>query len=537
MDSPEEREVAEFRNSGKFDEAWYVAEYPDVKLAGMDPARHYLWLGARLGRRASPEAEGGAVTVATSPSPPSEVRAQGQSRTQKANGIRSAIQKIHGIVDGRKVLRELTPELRSKISELHLFDESYYRSQSEGLILNEDDLLADYIGAFDNDLNRDPGLLFSTKHYLDIHPDVRDMHPLIHYVQYGLEEGRAAFCPRKVNEFLASAADVALESLFDILPNDRPINVLYWEDGNFFLTDVARFVGQLLNEQGYEAVIRTQLPVDGPENALNVVVAPHEFCAVGPGRHWTAEQYADAVYINTEQWQTSWFSLSLRYLKLTSRGVLDLNPSSAQGLAKMGMRSAFLPLLPLKGSCFDFSGIKSLSDHVTRLKFIEPLSCASDFEGRPYDIVCCAILNDRRAKVLARLAPILAGQCCFIHMPRFNRPIKPGEPDVLTAGDFAHVARNSKIMLNIHQGETHYLEWQRAFLIGMMQGTVVVSEPCYSNKFVQPDIHYIEAPIESMGAVLSNLLSTQEGSEKLSRIHRNVVTLRERILAGERFLS
>lgn len=36
-----------------FDAAWYRGEYPDVRLLGMDPAYHYLWLGQRIGRRPS----------------------------------------------------------------------------------------------------------------------------------------------------------------------------------------------------------------------------------------------------------------------------------------------------------------------------------------------------------------------------------------------------------------------------------------------------------------------------------------------------
>ncbi|WP_300274758.1 glycosyltransferase family A protein [Halomonas sp.] len=37
-----------------FDAEWYRAEYPDVALAGLEPAAHYLRLGEALGRRPSP---------------------------------------------------------------------------------------------------------------------------------------------------------------------------------------------------------------------------------------------------------------------------------------------------------------------------------------------------------------------------------------------------------------------------------------------------------------------------------------------------
>lgn len=49
------REALEaFRSSRQFDERWYLEQYPDVKLIGMDPAEHYLWIGRRLGRSPQP---------------------------------------------------------------------------------------------------------------------------------------------------------------------------------------------------------------------------------------------------------------------------------------------------------------------------------------------------------------------------------------------------------------------------------------------------------------------------------------------------
>lgn len=39
-----------------FDADWYLAQYPDVEMLGMDPLEHYLWLGCHLGRKAGPNA-------------------------------------------------------------------------------------------------------------------------------------------------------------------------------------------------------------------------------------------------------------------------------------------------------------------------------------------------------------------------------------------------------------------------------------------------------------------------------------------------
>ncbi|MBL3527808.1 MAG: hypothetical protein JMN27_09570 [gamma proteobacterium endosymbiont of Lamellibrachia anaximandri] len=43
------------KDSGLFDESWYLAEYPDVAEAGIDPIQHYLRYGASEGRNPSPK--------------------------------------------------------------------------------------------------------------------------------------------------------------------------------------------------------------------------------------------------------------------------------------------------------------------------------------------------------------------------------------------------------------------------------------------------------------------------------------------------
>ncbi len=51
----EKRLVNLLKGSDIFDETWYLAEYPDVAEAGIDPVQHYLRYGASEGRNPSPE--------------------------------------------------------------------------------------------------------------------------------------------------------------------------------------------------------------------------------------------------------------------------------------------------------------------------------------------------------------------------------------------------------------------------------------------------------------------------------------------------
>ena len=48
------KELEALRNSGVFDPKYYLEQYPDVKMLGMDPLEHYLWIGEKLGRKPSP---------------------------------------------------------------------------------------------------------------------------------------------------------------------------------------------------------------------------------------------------------------------------------------------------------------------------------------------------------------------------------------------------------------------------------------------------------------------------------------------------
>ncbi len=49
-----EADVTLVRNSSFFDADWYQERYKDVKLMGVDPVEHFLWIGHRLGRSPSP---------------------------------------------------------------------------------------------------------------------------------------------------------------------------------------------------------------------------------------------------------------------------------------------------------------------------------------------------------------------------------------------------------------------------------------------------------------------------------------------------
>lgn len=490
--------LARLKRRNLFDDKAYARMNPDVAKARLDPLRHYALNGFREGR----------------PTGLAEPTTFGASDLSARNAQSS-----------------VDDALRRRVMDSGMFDPDWYRAQYGGLIDDEVDPLSDYFAASDEDVLRDPGPLFSTAFYLESNRDARGTHPLRHFVERGMAEGCRAFPPDKVNAFLLDAPLQGLCPLTSFLNPDLPTIVLHWEEGNFFFTDIADYVTGFLMEKGFATKSLVSDAGIAPGSANVVVVAPHEYCVHGPGRSWSSGQFADAVYINTEQWHTRWFILAYQVFRRSGK-VLDINPASAAGLARLGMRAGFVPLLPLPASPFAFDRV-AIAETTFRLKAIKPLSYPDAFADRPYDVAFLGVLNDRRAQALAALAPTLAAYECFLHAPRFDGPLRSSDPDMISSRDFGQIARHSRILLNVHQGETNYFEWHRLFLSGIAQGCVVVTEPCTPLGVLTQDEHYLTATLGEMPGLIEALLGTHQGRSRLQAIHENCRKLMREIDAGE----
>lgn len=511
MSESEVAEVASLLESGLFEPDWYSATFPDVNLSGLSAAEHFIRIGRRIGRHGSKAAafvhgSGGRIEA-------SEVH----------RGLPAAA------APGKT--KEISSEVRRAVSETLLFDERWYREKYGPLIRYPDDLLLDYLESFAADPRRDPGPMFSTAFYAETYTDIGE-HPFAHFVLHGLREGRAAFPPQKVNSFFDGVDPSRVASVLDFLSGERSAVILSWEKGNFFFSEIAAYMAAYLRQFGIRTEHRSNVSAEELNRSEAIVVAPHEFCVYGPGREWDPEQLARAIYVNTEQWHTSWFVLGYRFL-VASGKVLDINPASAAALTSLGIDAAFLPLLPIKGSCF-FQKNLPVSKALATRKVVKNLPYPSEFDERPYDVIFVGVCNSRRSEALAKLAPALQQYQCFLHCPEFHKPVRPGDPDMVSNSDLAQLARNSKILLNIHQGESRYFEWHRLFLSGIMEGCVVVTEKCHATGIVIPGEHYLEADLRDMPELLNKLLRTEEGAQMMSRVHANCNQIKSTLMADER---
>jgi len=513
MDDGDSAEIASLLESGLFDPQWYAATYPDVRMSGLSPGEHFLRIGRRIGRPGTDQALQRQRSGSAAPLPESGSAA---SRSQLPNAV------------GRAPLPVITAQIREAVARTKLFDERWYLSQYGPRTRHPEDLLIDYLSSFTADPTRDPGPLFSTAYYAATHQDIGGLHPFLHLVLHGLREGRHAFPAHKINSFFDGVDPSQVPEFRDVAAADRLTVVLTWDKGNFFFTEIAEYTARYLQSLGMRAESRTDVSAAELEKSNVIIVAPHEFCVYGPGRDWSPRHLQRATYLNTEQWHTSWFALAFGFV-IQSGKVIDINPASAAALATLGFEASFMPLLPLAGSCFSHPD-QPLSESLTRHKAMKSLHYPEAVHERPYDVMFVGVANQRRAKALAGLAPVLQRYECFVHAPEFATPVRAGDPDMIGNADLAQIARNSKILLNIHQGETHYFEWHRLVVSGIMEGCIVVTEKCHPTGVFQPGEHYLETTLEDMGALIAHLLDTEHGRATLARVHENCRKARNKIM-------
>ena len=185
------------------------------------------------------------------------------------------------------------------------------------------------------------------------------------------------------------------------------VKVFVAPTGNGFMRDIAGWLVEAASAGGRTAtLVDDALPaLDG---AINLVVAPHEFFELFDAPTPLLQQAAAAsICVCTEQPGTPWFHLSVDACR---RGIftLDINPQGVAALREVGVSAEHLRLGAL------------------------PSLDVSNTGSRPIDLLFLGGLDDRRGAALAELAPHLWRHRSEMRVFRFDRPITPDTPGVVT---------------------------------------------------------------------------------------------------------
>lgn len=426
-----------------------------------------------------------------------------------------------------------------------LFNTKYFQQQNPDVANLGINPLAHYY-AFGRIEQRDPHPLFSHTFYLNEHPDVAatDICPLEHYLAYGAQEGRTAFSNQQFSEllhkstppdadYLACWASVTSSVSFANKDRDRQdksdqdnlqtFGIYCSSEGNYFITEIADHIAAAFESIGHQ-IFRLTEDDQPPEQCDRlIIVAPHEFFYLGSGQQWSKhpEWWADAIMVNVEQPQTTWFSKAFHFLK-QSRLILDISVKSAAMLQDLGLPTYWLPLgyienyEPFIGTeeLPDLLALKGLKRSIrqSRPAIDDPL------RDRPIDIHFVGSLNKRRDQFLAKSGSWLNQYRCFMHIPPMQGPLLKGQGQALDTDAVIGLSRRSKILLNIHRDELPYFEWHRIMFHGLWQNTLVVTEPCHDVPGLLPNVHFIASPLSEMEEHIEWLLRSPDGQAEAERI-------------------
>jgi hypothetical protein len=197
-----DEEIAALRDSGNFDEDWYAAEYPDVRQSGIDPARHYLWLGRRLGRKPGPTGDVCPSLTGHGPLPELPTSVSGADADNAF--VELTAQPIFQDGEEQKQGLKLNDKIRRlfkhqrRLPEDSVYDLVAEHFDCEFYLTTYPDVAAAGIDPIRHYLDagwserRDPSLLFSTSFYMESNPDVvaAGVNPFYHYHAAGKSEGR-----------------------------------------------------------------------------------------------------------------------------------------------------------------------------------------------------------------------------------------------------------------------------------------------------------------------------------------------------------
>ena len=251
----------------------------------------------------------------------------------------------------------------------------------------------------------------------------------------------------------------------------RALHVFVAPTGNAFMSDIATWLveaGSLLDRPA-ELHADGDLPSD--PDAVNLVVAPHEFYALGD---FSDRQIDDAARLSvpvcTEQPGTRWFNVSRMYCQ-SSEMVLDINRHGVDALRGQGFDARHLRL----------GGVPSMDrrtpgqDRTTELLFLG---------GR----------TEQRSRQLADLAHVLWKRDVDLRMFSFNSPVHATTGGLVFGSEKYDLLANARVLLNLHRDDATpgYFEWAR-MVEAMANGCCVVTEPSTGNEPLEAGVHFIES--------------------------------------------
>jgi GT2 family glycosyltransferase len=278
------------------------------------------------------------------------------------------------------------------------------------------------------------------------------------------------------------------------------LNVFVAPSGNAFMRDLAAWLVEAGELLGRRSSLRDDGAAPDDVDAVNLVVAPHEYYLLSDFDDATIHRAAQiSTPICTEQPGTPWFDITA-ITAGASAIAIDINPHGVEALRERGIDA-----------------------HHLRVGAVPTMAARPASGGhRDVDVVFLGGRTAYRSERLAQLAPALWDRHADLRLFSFSHPVADGTPGLVFGQDKYRLLAGSRILLNIHRDDTRpgYFEWAR-LVEAMANGCCVVTEPVADfAPFVEGE-HFIAT--EDLEAVVTELLDDPARCDRIGEAGRRAV--------------
>jgi hypothetical protein len=235
---------------------------------------------------------------------------------------------------------------------------------------------------------------------------------------------------------------------------------------NLFFVEIVDAIRHELDRMGVRSSVSKNGFPDPREDLVYVLVPPHEFFALHPGLEPPERLLRRSVFICGEQPGTSHFEENV---ELASMGgaLFDFSRWSVREYARRDIRAEHFQL-----------GYSPLWDHTDPAR------------TRDIDVLFMGCITERRSRALARSADSLWRWRSRLVLTDNSAPNWAPSGRFLAGDEKWDALSRSRVLLNIHQGEAPYFEWQR-IVQTVANGCVVVSEHSVDYDPLVPGTHFM----------------------------------------------
>ena len=235
---------------------------------------------------------------------------------------------------------------------------------------------------------------------------------------------------------------------------------------NLFFVEIVEAIRHELDQMGVPSSVSTDGFPEPRDDLVYVLVPPHEFFALHPELEPPEHLLQRSLFICGEQPGTSHFEENVHVASMCG-ALFDFNRWSVREYTRLGIPAEHFQL-----------GYSPLWDH------------SDPARDRDIDVLFLGCITERRSRALARCADSLWRWRSRLVLTDNSAPNWAPSGRYLSGAEKWDALSRSRVLLNIHQGEAPYFEWQR-IVQAAANGCVVVSEHSADYDPFVPGTHFL----------------------------------------------